>query len=106
MDSLLKAKERGETPQALLDKPELPWYYEDFIEHFAVLSFSRSSRPEVQVTSEGGKLYTSAPQPIDIPSIIQYNEAVVKMDSCAEFISIIQCLDSVFLTHRNKPRGL
>jgi hypothetical protein len=102
---LTRAKEKGMNPQALIDKPDIEWYYEVFISHFNVLSFSRTRRPSIRITSKGGKIYTTDPNPLDLPSIILYNREIVKMESCADFISIIQALDSVYVQHSHKQRG-
>ena len=86
---LLKAQEQGMDPEALRNRPDIPWFYEVFIHHFNILSFSRT-------------MNMNGPNPIDIPAILDYNEKIVKMDSPVEFLGIIQTLDGLFLTKKKK----
>ena len=102
-------KAMGKTPQALLDKPNLPWYYEEFIRHYIVLSNGRSYHPKIDVKTGpmGSPLFSSypSPNPIDISDILRYNKDIVKMDDPEEFISIVQTLDHLFLKNHDKKRS-
>ena len=71
-------------PQALRERPDIPWYYEVFIDHFHILSFSRIAG-------------VNKANPIDIITMLKYNKDIVKMDNSAGFISIIQSLDAIYL---------
>lgn len=99
------AEKTGKIPQAILDKPKLPWYYGVFVNHFHVLSDSRSFRPEVRVGPGGQPYYLTAPNPIDINTMLSYNNSIVKMDNPLDFIGIIQLLDTIFLAHDMKKRS-
>jgi len=80
---LERAAKSGMTVQALLDRPSLPFYIKVIYDHFQILSFSRNY-------SQIGAL------PIDISTILSYNETIVKMPP-AEFLYYIQSLDHEFL---------
>jgi hypothetical protein len=90
-------KQTGKTPQALLDMPDLPWYYQEFVRHFRILSNNRVYR-----TFQAGDKMISTPNPIDITTILRYNEYIVKMANAADFIDIIMTLDGVFMTNSLK----
>lgn len=94
---LLEAERRGMNPQALRDKPDIPWYYFEFIKHYNNLSRSR----EYKLIQTKDKSY-NIPNPIDIASILQYNEAIVKMSNPSDFLDIVQTLDDIFIAHFTK----
>lgn len=79
---------KGNVPKALLDRPELPWYYFALLEDFNRLSRART-------------YHMSGPNPIDIKSILEYNQRVSK-ESTELFIDLMQELDSLFIEESNK----
>lgn len=82
------AKTSGKTPQALLDRPNLGWMYLSLVHDFYRLHNSRSYG-------------MSGANPLDLPSIIAYNEAVSK-EPLEFFIDVIQELDRTFLEAQRK----
>jgi len=93
---LLVAKAKGMDPIGLKNKPVVPWYYEVFLKHYLILSNSRSYRLDVVPNSSTGFSYVTKPNPIDIPTILQYNQNIVKMDH-SEFLHLMQTLDGCYL---------
>ena len=75
-------------PEALKNKPELPWYLNSLILHFEKLSFSR-------------RYSQLGPLPIDILSIFSYNDRITKMCD-SDFLEIIQTLDIEYLKPKEK----
>jgi hypothetical protein len=61
---------------------------ESILRHFYTLSFSR-------------KIGQFGPLPIDIPSMLEYNKHVAKLDP-ADFLALMQSLDEVYL--KQKPK--
>lgn len=86
---LLAAKRKGLDPEALRNRPILPWYYEALFNHFTKLSFAR-------VQGEQGF------NPIDIGNILRYNSDIAKYSDPSFFLDVIQHLDSLFLKKRNQ----
>jgi hypothetical protein len=82
--------------------PVLPFFYQEFIEHFCVLSRSRHYYSEVVPTKTGGMSITRKPNPIDLTNILSYNEKVAKVLSDRDFIDIIQTLDSMYIEKAHK----
>ena len=66
----------------------MKWYEKSMLLHFDKLSFSRRH-------SQLG------PMPIDIMTIFSYNERIVRMQD-EEFLELIQALDVIFLTPKEK----
>jgi hypothetical protein len=97
LKTLMKAKQMGMNPQALQDMPSLPWYYSEFLSHFSALNRARTYS-----LVQGKDKSFRIPNPIDIPSILQYNEAIVKMSNPSDFLDIVQTLDDLFMTHSAK----
>ena len=102
---LLKVQERtGRTPDALRDMPSLPFYYEEILQHFYVLSRSRSYFAEIVPTKTGGMYTVRRPNPIAISTIIDYNHNIAKILKDSDFLDIIQSLDLLFMTNAYKKR--
>lgn len=90
-------KQTGKTPQALSDKPDLPWYYYEFVRHFRILSNNRTYR-----SFQAGDKVISIPNPIDISTILSYNEHIVKMRNPFDLVDIIMTLDDIFMRNSMK----
>lgn len=78
----------GNIPQALRNRPTVEWWYISLVLDFSRLHQSRTYG-------------MSGPNPLDLPSIIAYNEAVSK-EPMEFFIDIMQELDSTFLKAERK----
>lgn len=77
--------------------PVLPPYYEELVSHFHVLSRSRSFFSEMIPTKSGGMAAIRRPNPIDICSILDYNDRIYGILSPEDFLEIIQTLDMMYL---------
>lgn len=104
--TLLRAqKQFGKTPQALLDMPDLPPYYEELVSHFRVLSNSRSYFSELIPTKAGGMMGIRRPNPIDISTILRYNQDIYGLLPPEDFLEIIQMLDLMYLNRAYSQKG-
>ena len=102
------AEQHGKIPQALLDKPYLPWYYQHYLTHFFVLS-SRRKVTYLRVEEAQGKKtiqkILALPSTIDIPTILKYNEEIVK-EGPDKFLAIVATLDDLYLAdYKSKNNG-
>jgi len=75
---------RGKRAKTVSNKPTLPWYYEVFLTHFKIMSRSRVNGMD-------------GPNPIDIPTILNYNEKIAKVRDPELFLHIIQELDYLYM---------
>lgn len=92
METLQAQKKKGVPTPALDRRPDLPWYLTYWLEDFNVLSNSRTAG-------------MSGYNPIDLPSILQYAQAIgVKRLGLRRFIRIIQYLDNRFLLFWQKKQ--
>lgn len=78
-------------PDALKNKPELPWWLEHYITDFNELSGFRIKG-------------MNGPNPIDLPSIILYTE-VYNIQNVQRFLIVIKKLDTLYLNHSYKREG-
>ena len=85
--------------------PSLPFYYEEILNHFYVLSRSRSFYSELVPTGMGGTYTCRRPNPIDIPTILSYNQTIVRVFKDAEFLDIVQTLDMLYIANAYKKKG-
>jgi hypothetical protein len=101
--TLLRFQElTGKTPEALKNKPDLPWYYDEFFQHYIRLSSSRSHTIDLLPTESGGYRREKRPNPIDIPSILKYNREIA-MYPPSSFLEVMQEIDQIFL---NSTEGI
>jgi len=77
--------------------PELPPYYEELVSHFHVLSRSRSYFPLTSPTKNGGTKTSIMPNPIDISTILRYNQDIYGLLAPADFLEIMQTLDIMYV---------
>lgn len=85
--------------------PVLPPCYEEILYHFHVLSRSRSVYSETRPSKSGGTYTARRPNPIDIFTILSYNQRVAKVLKDREFLDIIQDLDSIFIMNASKAQA-
>ena len=84
-------------PIGLKLKPELPWYYMVYLQHYNVLDKCRTYGVGMKSDSSGMPVFYSKPNPIDLATIFSYNKEIVKEDP-EDFLYLIQCLEEKFLT--------
>jgi len=84
--------------------PVLVPCYSEILQHFYALSRSRSYYAEV-VPAKTGSVYTiRRPNPIDLGTLLSYNQRVAKVLKDSDFLDIIQTLDNMFLQNSYKKR--
>ncbi len=93
---LIVQKNFGRPIDALTRKPNLPWYYEVFLQHFFTLSFSRTKYLSSTVKNKQ-QVFIESLNPIDVATIIQYCYVITLTVSIEDFISIVQVLDDTYL---------
>ncbi len=85
---LLQAKKNGMDPQALKDRPELPWYLQMYIDDFYRLCRYRTSG-------------MNSVNPLDLNTILLYTE-VYSVKNVQYFIEVMNLLDTMYTTHLQK----
>lgn len=84
-------EQRGYTPQALLDRPELDTTERWFMRAFATLSRSRPTGMDAC--------------PIPLPHMQSYIETLDSVVEPSEFVEVIQAMDLVWLDRAEKRGG-
>lgn len=82
--------------------PIIPPYYEELVSHFHVLSRSRTYSYEVYTNKKGGTSSRRRPNPIDISTILVYNERIYGVLRPLDFLEVVQILDILFLVKDSK----
>lgn len=95
-------KNTGKMPETLKNMPSLPDYYEELLQHFYILSRSRTYYSELRPTKKGGMYSVRQPNPIDIQTILSYNQSIVKFIKDVDFLHLIQSLDELHLIKSSK----
>ena len=106
---MLKEFERtkGRTPQALLDKPPLPWYYNDIFNTFTLLSNQRGHYviTTYKVIKNQIVPYSKlVPKPLDTNSILFLAQTTGIMKP-KDFLHIVSDLDSMYLKRATEKNG-
>ena len=91
----------------MLDKPDLPWYYDDIFNLYMLLSNQRGQHVvttykviQTQVVPQSKLL----PKPIDTNSILLLAQSTAILRP-KDFLSLVSDLDSMYLTHMAKKNG-
>ncbi len=93
-------RQHGRTPDALLSKPELPWYYQDILNYYMILSNSRGSYVVTTYKVIKNQIAPQSkllPMPIDINSILLLAKTTDIMKP-KDFLILVTELDSMYLT--------
>jgi len=103
----LYQRQKGKTPQALVDKPDLPWYFDTLLRSFLVLSSRRRFSYIKIEKSVNKKTYIeikAIPSPIDISTILSYNDDIVGAKA-EDYLDLILILDDMFLANYRTKNG-
>ena len=98
----LYQRQKGKTPQALVDKPDLPWYFDTLLRSFLVLS-SRRRFSYIKIKKTYIEI-KAIPSPIDISTILSYNDDIVGAKA-EDYLDLILILDDMFLANYRTKNG-
>lgn len=91
----------------MLDRPDLPWYYDDIFNLYMLLSNQRGQYVITTYKPIQGQLY---PQSRLVPKSIDSNSILLLAQTTAimrpkDFLSLVSDLDSMYLTKMAKKNG-
>lgn len=92
-------KQFGKTPQAILDKPDLPWYYSDIFNHYMLLSNKRGKQVITTYKVVKNQIVPTSkllPKEIDTNSILLLAKSAGIMNP-VDFLELVSELDSMYI---------
>ena len=92
-------KQHGKKPEALENKPDLPWYYHDIFNYYMLLSNKRDRLVINTYTVIKNQVVPQSklvPKPIDINSILLLAQSTAIMNP-KDFLTLVSDMDTMYL---------